>query len=121
MAKGKKKSKAKKATDKLLDVPVKKVSKKSALPDLVLQPNFWRNNWLPAILLFALAIALYFQSINFTYVLDDQIVFTKNEYVKKGFAGIGDIMGKETFQGYFGELYFLQKGLKVIFLFIIVH
>ncbi len=107
MAKGKKKNKAKKATDKLLDVPVKKVPKKSALPDLVLQPNFWRNNWLPAVLLFALAIALYFQSINFTYVLDDQIVFTKNEYVKKGFAGIGDIMGKETFQGYFGE----QKNL----------
>ena len=107
MAKGNKKKK--KIVGKPLadHIPVKKNPRESGLPDLILQANFWRKNWLPALILFALAVALYFQSINFTYVLDDQIVFTKNEYVKKGFAGIGDIMGKETFQGYFGE----QKNL----------
>ena len=37
------------------------------------------------------------------YALDDAIVITENQYVKKGFRGIGDILSKETFQGFFGQ------------------
>ncbi len=46
---------------------------------------------------------LYFKSLDFEYVLDDTLVITKNNYVKKGFDGISDIMTSESFQGYFGE------------------
>lgn len=49
----------------------------------------------------------YFQTINYEYVLDDALVFTKNNFVKEGPSGIWKILSNETFMGYFGE----QKGL----------
>ena len=57
--------------------------------------------------MFALAIALYAYTTTFDYVLDDQIVLTNNNFTKKGFDGIYDIMTKESFVGRFGE----QKNL----------
>ncbi|MEM6317084.1 MAG: DUF1736 domain-containing protein [Bacteroidota bacterium] len=69
--------------------------------------NFWKKHLLPAGILFFLAIALYAYSVTFDYVLDDQIVLTNNEFTKKGFAGIPDILTKESFVGRFGE----QKNL----------
>jgi hypothetical protein len=69
--------------------------------------NFWSNNKIAAIILFLIAFGLYAYSISFEYVLDDQIVITENSFTKKGFAGIGDILTKESFVGRFGE----QKNL----------
>jgi len=74
-----------------------------------LEKDFWRKNLLPASILFFLAIGLYAYTITFDYVLDDQIVLTNNNFTKKGFDGIHDIMTKESFVGRFGE----QKNLVV--------
>jgi len=65
--------------------------------------KFWQKNIIPAILVFVSALALYFSTISFDYVLDDKIVYTQNNFVKKGFQGTWDILSKESFVGYFGE------------------
>ena len=70
-------------------------------------PGFWRTYWKEALALLLLGVSLYIMSVGFTFVLDDQIVITKNEYTKKGLNGIPDIFSTESFQGYFGE----QKNL----------
>ena len=81
--------------------------KVAATTGLLFEKGFWRKNVLPASILFFLAIALYAYSTTFDYVLDDQIVLTNNNFTKKGFDGIHDIMTKESFVGRFGE----QKNL----------
>jgi protein O-mannosyl-transferase len=50
-----------------------------------------------------LAFVQYFESIQFGYVLDDVIILSENSFVQNGFAGIWDILSKESFTGYFGE------------------
>ncbi|MCB0602428.1 MAG: hypothetical protein KDC28_14420, partial [Saprospiraceae bacterium] len=47
--------------------------------------------------------------VNYDFVLDDSIVYSENNFVKKGISGIGEILTTETFSGYFGE----QKNLVV--------
>jgi len=64
-------------------------------------PGFWRQHWLPAMALMALSFVLYGVSIQYGYILDDQMVYWQNAYVQKGFAGIGDIFGYDSFMGYF--------------------
>jgi hypothetical protein len=54
-------------------------------------------------LIFVIAAVLYLPTIDFGYVLDDQIVISENKFVKKGVEGILDIMTTEGFVGYFGE------------------
>lgn len=65
--------------------------------------------WLP-LLFIGLAFILYYQCLPYGYVLDDKIVFSENNFTKNGFAGIKDILTKETFQGYFGEQKDLVEG-----------
>lgn len=84
--------------------PVNKTLIKTSAPN-----SFWRQNWQPASVIFLLALGLYISTLSFDYVLDDQIVFTKNAFAKEGFAGIFDIMTRESFVGHFGE----QKNLVV--------
>ena len=75
-------------------------------------PGFWRHNWLPVLVLMALAFGLYAASIGFGYVLDDEMVIHKNAYVMKGFAGLREIFGADSFMGYFQkkESLFLLEG-----------
>jgi len=76
-------------------------------------PGFWRHNWLAALLLLALAFGLYAVSIGFGYVLDDELVIHKNAYVMKGFAGLREIFGADSFMGYFQkkeQLFLLEGG-----------
>lgn len=70
-------------------------------------PSFWKENWLPAVLIFLFSGLLYVSTYSFDYVLDDKIVYTENAYVKEGFSGIKKILSSESFEGYFGE----QKNL----------
>lgn len=72
--------------------------------------GFWVSNWWKAAILFILPFLIYYQSTNFGYVLDDQIVITDNNYTKKGFSGIGDLMTTESMTGYFGEQKDLVQG-----------
>jgi len=50
-----------------------------------------------------MAIAIYCQTCDFGYVLDDQIVLSENKFVQNGASGIDDILTTEGFVGYFGE------------------
>ncbi len=77
-----------------IQAPVKK-----ALP----QVPFWRKNWLPALVLAAVAIAIYLPTLRYEYVLDDRVVMTENNYVKQGWAGIGTILSTESTEGLLGK------------------
>lgn len=72
-----------------------------------------RKYHLPALLfLIALSGILYFQSIQFEYVLDDKIVLTENDYVKEAWSGIPKILGSDSFEGYFKERRDLLQGAR---------
>lgn len=70
------------------------------LPALDWEKGFWGKNWKGAVLIFGLAVALYGMTVTYDYVLDDMIVITQNQYTKKGFSGIREIMTTEHFKGY---------------------
>jgi len=72
--------------------------------------GFWSENWWKALILIILPFILYYQSTQFGYVLDDQIVITDNQFTKKGFAGISEILTTESMTGYFGEQKELVQG-----------
>ena len=76
------------------------------------QVSFWKTQLHTIITFFILGFLLYGYSLKADYVLDDQIVITDNQFTKKGFSGIGDIMSKETFVGYFGEQKDLVMGAR---------
>ncbi len=54
------------------------------------------------ILIFVFSFLIYGNSLNNKYALDDAIVITQNDFVKKGFSGIGEILSTELFTGFFG-------------------
>ncbi|WP_235297287.1 tetratricopeptide repeat protein [Portibacter marinus] len=78
-----------------------KVRKADTFSRKVFQTGFWKRNAVGAAIIFILGFGLYLRTLNYEYVLDDQIVVTKNVYVEKGFGGIWDILSTESFQGYF--------------------
>lgn len=65
-------------------------------------PRFWSRHWKEAVIIPLLAFGLYWMSLSYGYVLDDQIVITNNQFTKKGVSGIWDILSTESFSGYFG-------------------
>ncbi|MDX1910182.1 MAG: hypothetical protein SFV22_01790 [Saprospiraceae bacterium] len=73
-------------------------------------PGFWKQHWMPAAVLMALAFALYAIGINYGYVLDDEITFWKNIYVQKGIGGLKEIFTTDSFMGYFKEQKFVLEG-----------
>jgi len=58
--------------------------------------------WLVLVFI-AASFLLYFQSINYDFILDDKIVYAENNYTTSGFSGIYDILTKDTYAGFFGE------------------
>lgn len=77
------------------------------------ESGFWRRYWLPALLLMALAFALYGQAMRFGYVLDDEMTIWNNAYVQKGVSGLRDIFAYDSFMGYFQDkqkLFLLEGG-----------
>lgn len=77
---------------------------------LFYREGFLKKYWPAVLLFFAVSWVIYQTCIPYNYVLDDKIVITDNEYTKKGFAGIWDIMTTESFEGYFGEKKDLVQG-----------
>ncbi|MFA4852868.1 MAG: tetratricopeptide repeat protein [Bacteroidales bacterium] len=62
---------------------------------------------LPVYLLFGFVLLLYANSLFNQYALDDRLMITENQFTKKGFNGIGDILSTDSFVGFFGK----QKNL----------
>ena len=74
------------------------------------KPQQFPSIWAHPVILIALMIfaaALYFMTFGYGFILDDQVFYSKNDYVKEGIAGIGKIFSEEAMAGYFGE----QKNL----------
>ncbi len=63
-------------------------------------------------IIFLTTCALYWNTYSFEYVLDDTIVLSENNYVKKGVGGIGKLLTTESFEGYFGEQKNLVEGAR---------
>ena len=103
-SKGRPSSRGKRTTTGKSKARSKKVAgaKTPAPPPLPhnLKAGFWKENILAGLILLALPFVLYGASIGYGYVLDDKIVLSENLFVKKGFAGIGDIFSTESFSGY---------------------
>lgn len=68
----------------------------------------WKGIISLCFLLFSLV--LYYQCLNYGYVLDDKIVLSENTFTKKGFSGIPELFSTDSFQGYFGEQKDLVQG-----------
>lgn len=73
-------------------------------------PDFWPAHWLPALVLLGLAFGLYALSLQFGYILDDEMVIWKNSFVQQGWAGLRNIFAADSFLGYFKEPKFLLEG-----------
>ncbi|GLR17038.1 hypothetical protein [Portibacter lacus] len=103
-------AKKKKKVAKAVQAPKKVVKNASpAFEQTLFVEGFWKRNAIGAAIIFLLGMGLYLRTLNYEYVLDDQIVITKNVYTEKGFDGIWEILTTESFQGYFQS----QKDLVV--------
>ncbi|MEO6037697.1 MAG: hypothetical protein ABIQ93_04730, partial [Saprospiraceae bacterium] len=114
------KSKSNQLPPKIKNVPVVKSSTRvrkparTSTPPTPLThtflPGFWRAHWVAALALLLLAIVLYGLSVQFGYILDDEIVISKNSFVQNGWSGIRQIFAADSFLGYFKEPKFLLEG-----------
>ena len=52
------------------------------------------------VVLLVLPFVLYWQTLDYAYVLDDKLVLSENAFVKQGVAGIPDLLTKGAFDGY---------------------
>jgi len=64
-------------------------------------PDFFRNVMLQSGLIFVFAFLLYANTLQHGFVLDDAIVITDNMYTQQGVKGVGGILSKDTFFGFF--------------------
>ncbi|MFA4852259.1 MAG: DUF1736 domain-containing protein [Bacteroidales bacterium] len=78
--------------------------KKEQNVPLILPDNSQRSiHNLPVYFLFGFALLLYANSLFNQYALDDRLMITENQFTKKGFNGIGDILSTDSFVGFCGE------------------
>ena len=64
----------------------------------------WYNRpWIGQLILVALSLLLYANTITHDFTQDDAIVIYDNDYTKSGVSGIKDIFSKDSFAGFFKE------------------
>ena len=61
------------------------------------------KDWMVALLIAGFGFLLYANSIQNGYVLDDELVCSRNSFVQSGFAGLGDIFTGSWYEGFNGE------------------
>jgi protein O-mannosyl-transferase len=66
-------------------------------------PSFWLNTKLHKIIVFVFGCLLYVNTLGFDHSVDDAITITDNMHTQQGIAGIGGILGKDTFHGFFRD------------------
>ena len=66
--------------------------------------SFWTTFTFQALVVAALAIALYANTLGNGYAFDDGVVIRENAYVQQGFAGIGNILTRDAFDSYFKQM-----------------
>lgn len=80
---------------KTKNTPKRKVSKSTAKKGM--------KDWMLALSIAAFGFILYANSIQNGYVLDDELVCSRNDFVQSGFAGLGDIFTGSWYEGFNGE------------------
>ncbi|QQS27787.1 MAG: DUF1736 domain-containing protein [Sphingobacteriales bacterium] len=73
-------------------------------------PRFWQSYSKPLFALFGIGFLLYIYSASFDYALDDKLYITDNQFTKKGFAGIPEILSQESLVGFWGQKKDLLEG-----------
>ena len=63
-------------------------------------PKMTKYSWLLAALAFVLSFIIYGNTIYHDYALDDLVSITQNAHTLKGYAGIKDLLTKDSFNGY---------------------
>lgn len=116
MAKKKKKT-SKIATKSSLNHTAKQDSIAKQLLESTSKPylsllTFFKSSWIQICVIILVSLAIYAQTYNYEYVLDDAIVITDNDYTQKGISGIPEIFTTESFQGYFKEQKDLLPGAR---------
>lgn len=96
-------AKQKKKNKKPSEQPVQK----TIVPELAVKPGIF--SFLPdfrsqAIFIILLGAIFYFNTLQNTYCLDDDIIVVKNQYVQSGFSGIKDIMSKDAFDSFYRQM-----------------
>lgn len=66
--------------------------------------NILHSFWLQAVVLIIIGFCLYANSFQNQYALDDGIVIQKNEYVQKGFSGIGKILKTDAYDSFYKSM-----------------
>lgn len=84
-------------------LPVKPVRKEPSVPKSSSTGTKYISPLVGAIMVFALAIGLYINTLGHDYTLDDTMMITKNAYTLEGFGGLGKIMTNDAFTGFHGE------------------
>lgn len=74
--------------------------------------SFAKEHPFEIIVLIALAFLMYGSTYSFGYVLDDRMVFSENNFVLKGFAGIREIFANDSFVGFLGSQQDLVVGAR---------
>ena len=83
--------------------PQVKASKITAASSMQTVHPFWTQHNLHLIVIFVISCLLYTNTLPHQYAVDDSIVILRNQYTKKGFAGMKGIWGEDTFTGFFGS------------------
>jgi len=81
--------------------PTRAVSAPSSVVSTFRTPDFIKNVPLQSLLIFVFAFLLYANTLTHGFVLDDAIVITDNMFTQQGVNGIGGILSKDTFFGFF--------------------
>jgi hypothetical protein len=81
--------------------PTRTVSAPSSVVSTFRTPDFIKNVPLQSLLIFVFAFLLYANTLTHGFVLDDAIVITDNMFTQQGVNGIGGILSKDTFFGFF--------------------
>ncbi|MGH1335572.1 MAG: tetratricopeptide repeat protein [Aureispira sp.] len=104
----KKKSSAKDGRNKKNNKATTKKAAKVTRPvvkapdDLIPNKDFWLNSQWHILVIFLVSCGLYINTLGHQYAVDDSIVILRNQYTKKGWAGMKGIWGEDTFTGFFG-------------------
>lgn len=80
----------------------KKKSKKSSSKKQKSSSSFNQSPWLVAVGIFIFAFLLYANTINHGFVLDDDLVCKKNNFVQAGVSGLKDIFTHSWYYGFSG-------------------
>ena len=81
----------------------KKKSKKTAPKKKITTPSKDLSKWYYAAFIFVFAFALYANTISHGFVLDDDLVCKKNNYVQTGISSLGEIFNHSWYHGFSGS------------------